>query len=183
MQECANPEMDRLIHRIRRNLWPPSMLLPLLFRGFLRSRYVLHLILFRANLRPSKPLRLKLIGYWHADSELDEGAQWPRPDDFIDESWERYEREDVARYLEHGFFYRCSMGNSHCRICGVSNGSLELTDGTYYWPEGLAHYVDAHNVRLPEEFLEHVRARQNELITALPDGSWWLTQGPSARTK
>jgi len=34
-------------------------------------------------------------------------------------------------------------------------GSWDLTDGIWVWPEGLAHYVDAHNVGLPHEFTEH----------------------------
>jgi hypothetical protein len=36
-------------------------------------------------------------------------------------------------------------------------GSQDLTDGVWVWPEGLAHYVSAHSVRLPEMFLEQAR--------------------------
>ena len=32
-------------------------------------------------------------------------------------------------------------------------GCATLTDGKYVWPEGLAHYVSAHAVRLPEDFV------------------------------
>jgi hypothetical protein len=36
----------------------------------------------------------------------------------------------------------------------VLNGCAELTDGTHLvWPEGLAHYVEEHNVRLPDEII------------------------------
>lgn len=45
-----------------------------------------------------------------------------------------------------------AAGTSFCRVCGQANGSAELTDGVrFVWPEGLAHYVEAHNVRLPAE--------------------------------
>ncbi len=37
-------------------------------------------------------------------------------------------------------------------------GSMCLTDGTYGWPQGFAHYVEAHGVRPPEEFVRHVYA-------------------------
>lgn len=39
-------------------------------------------------------------------------------------------------------------------------GSRDLTDGTFVWPEGLAHYVERHDVKLPDHFLQHVRERQ-----------------------
>jgi hypothetical protein len=50
-----------------------------------------------------------------------------------------------------------ARGLSPCRLCGQLNGSAEYTDGTYVWPEGLAHYVMEHDVRLPDEFVSHVR--------------------------
>jgi hypothetical protein len=38
-------------------------------------------------------------------------------------------------------------------------GSLEIrTDGTYAWPSDLAHYVERHHARVPEDFLQHVRS-------------------------
>ena len=42
-----------------------------------------------------------------------------------------------------------SVGYSTCRICGIKNGRDELTNGTYVWPDGLVHYVEAHGVVLP----------------------------------
>ena len=32
-----------------------------------------------------------------------------------------------------------------------------MTDGVWLWPEGLYHYVEDHNVRLPKEFISHIR--------------------------
>ena len=33
-------------------------------------------------------------------------------------------------------------------------GSREHWDGAWVWPEGLAHYVECHDVCLPEEFVQ-----------------------------
>jgi hypothetical protein len=38
-------------------------------------------------------------------------------------------------------------------------GLNDLTDGTFIWPEGFAHYLEKHAVRPPEEFVKHVLSR------------------------
>lgn len=64
-------------------------------------------------------------------------------------------------------------------------GRGELTDGVYMWPEGLAHYLEKHNVRLPQEFVEHVlkqpelQGQQSIVNSGVQDRydvdeSWWL---------
>ena len=35
-------------------------------------------------------------------------------------------------------------------------GSHDMTDGTFIWPEGFAHYLEVHAVRPPAEFVNHV---------------------------
>ncbi|TCO40938.1 hypothetical protein EV646_11629 [Kribbella antiqua] len=73
------------------------------------------------------------------------------------------ERELVTDYLPSGFLFRAFGGVSMCRFCGCANRALELTDGTWYWPDGLAHYVGEHAVRLPAEFVAHVVAEVDKL--------------------
>ena len=112
---------------------------------------------------------LILIGYWRG-----EGARgWPDPRKFIDSSWDADDRELVVDYLGRGFVVRACMGYSPCRICGRDNGSLELSDGTYAWPEGLAHYLADHEVRLPEQFVTHAMSMMEEFESAGRDESWW----------
>jgi hypothetical protein len=61
-------------------------------------------------------------------------------------------------------------------------GSGERTDGVYVWPEGLVHYLEKHNVRLPQEFVDHVLSDPE--IGEAPvkyeayeaDESWWLRE-------
>jgi hypothetical protein len=83
------------------------------------------------------------------------------------------DRDDVADHLERGFAARAYMGLSPCRLCPQTNGALELTDGTFLWPEGLSHYVRHHAVRLPDTFLQHVISVRDALEAATADESWW----------
>lgn len=96
---------------------------------------------------------LQLIGYWRTDD--DASSEYPHPSDWVDWGWDRDERSVVGGYLASGSLFRAYMGLSPCRICGRPNGAAEYTDGTYVWPEGLAHYVDEHAVRLPAEIVSH----------------------------
>lgn len=121
---------------------------------------------------------LILIGYWR--SEVGDGCaadgQWPSPTDFVDPGWDEDDRDQVADYLARGFVIRAYMGYSPCRICGRDNGSLELSDGTYVWPEGLAHYLVEHGVRPPEPFVSHVLTMIEALEAAGRDETWWRRQ-------
>ncbi len=68
------------------------------------------------------------------------------------------------------------MGPSMSRFCGEAVGSLELSDGVFIWPEGLAHYVEEHGVRLPARFVNHARCMTEQLENAEIDESWWTSQ-------
>jgi hypothetical protein len=95
-----------------------------------------------------------IIGYWHNISNPD----LPDPAWFIDDKWDRRIRRKVIAYLKNGIMTPHHwMGYSWCRFrCGKDIlGSAELTDGKYVWPEGLSHYVKHHNVRLPQEIVDH----------------------------
>jgi hypothetical protein len=112
---------------------------------------------------------LRIIGYWEGEHE----PGWPRVEDFVDVHWDADERQDVVFYLRHGMPVRFFMGMSSCRVCGMINGSEELTDGTFLWPEGLAHYVEDHGVRLPEEFVQHSQRMRDGFENAAVDLGWW----------
>ena len=119
-----------------------------------------------------------IIGYWRSESE----PHWPDPSDFVDEDWDQIERRRVAAYLSSGVVPRAAAGYSKCRICGQRNGSAEHTDGVYLWPEGLAHYVTDHAVRLPVEFVEHVMAVWNAVSSPKDiKDDWWRNIEPMDR--
>lgn len=44
-------------------------------------------------------------------------------------------------------------GWSNCRVCGRMNGSADYHRDGYTWPEGYAHYITAHGVRPPQQFI------------------------------
>jgi hypothetical protein len=114
-------------------------------------------------------MELILLGYWSSESE----QSLPNPVDMVAGRLTDEDRDDASDYLRRGFIVRAYMGQSSCRMCGASNGSLELSDGTYVWPEGLAHYVSEHNVRLPGSFLTHLRQRSLALEAAQINDTWW----------
>ena len=100
---------------------------------------------------------LVLIGYWH-----DEGyaASLPHPQCLVDPKWERDRRRRIVGYLKAGRTAIAYPGSSYCRFGCAEKGSVELTDGTWIWPEGLAHYVHMHKIRLPDEFVAHAASRR-----------------------
>ncbi len=114
-------------------------------------------------------LRPWLIGYWASD----ESPEWPSPESFVDTSWDPVDRSTVADYLRQGLMTRACMGLSPCRICGAANGSIELTDTVYVWPEGLSHYLSEHSVRPPQEFIDHVMESLIWLDEAKYETGWW----------
>lgn len=113
--------------------------------------------------------QVALIGYWHREY----APQWPNPRDFVDETWDASEREMVASYLASApILANAYRGLSDCRLCGVSNGSEEYTDGAFLWPEGLSHYVGEHSVRLPRRVIDHIR----EHVGDFEQHDWRLLQ-------
>ncbi|MDD9940869.1 MAG: hypothetical protein OXU20_07535 [Myxococcales bacterium] len=117
---------------------------------------------------------LRLIGYWRSDDE----PEWPDPKDFVDQEWDERERDIVVSHLQDGRAVWAQCGLSPCRFCGKPNGSAELSDGVYIWPEGLAHYLVEHGVRLPQEFVDHVNAQCDALEQTRVDSTWWRRVTP-----
>jgi hypothetical protein len=118
-------------------------------------------------------------------------AYWPDPHDYVDDDWDEGDRAAVVHALRNGRSVRQFRGESTCRFCGALNGARELTDGTYVWPDGLAHYLEQHSVRLPQPVEAHFltersagdvasldRTVEGETGDARQeDESWWLSLG------
>lgn len=125
------------------------------------------------TLHPDRPnCGLQAIGYWRPavlslmgirtpDRRANSVLPWPG--DFVDPQWDPDERGMVLLYVEQfGAFSQQHVrfswrGYSTCRICGARNGSVCISDGTFVWPEGFAHYIREHQVRPPPAFVEHCR--------------------------
>jgi len=140
---------------------------------------------------------LKLIGYW---KEGREDSRWLHPVCLMDPSWEVDDRAKIIVYLRSGIVIRDDLGYASCRFgSGIPDevmGNAELSDGVWVWPEGLAVYVELFNVRLPDEFVAHMRANDwaiqteadPDVLANLPvDFSLWETwcdrNRPSAKNR
>ena len=112
----------------------------------------------------------RIIGYWWSESDPD----WPDVRRFVDHDWDPAERDGLIAYLTADMWpsYRYG-GDSICRFCGEPNGSAEPTDGVFRWPEGLAHYLAEHDVRLPQVFVDHALGRSNAHDVGK---AWWMEQ-------
>jgi hypothetical protein len=123
---------------------------------------------------PDTPLRR--IGFWAAIDNPDHDSRWPDVRKFVDPAWNESDRLSAGFYLDRGMSVNAWMGCSSCRFCGTNNGCEDLTDGTYLWPEGLAHYIREHQVRLPDEFIHHMYAETARLEQLPVDDDWWVHQ-------
>lgn len=115
------------------------------------------------------------VGFWSDEAH----PEWPDPNTFVATEWDRLERARIAEYLLSATSVIEWRGFSFCRICGKQNGYRDYSDGTYFWPEGYGHYVVEHDVRPPQDFIQHAVERVRELKAAQPDFEWWLREARS----
>lgn len=120
---------------------------------------------------PSEAKTRKALGYWKLNErpedksplgdymkrQAERYASLPDPKDFIDLTWNEDERRLVASYVKGQKDLVQWRGSSSCRICGIHNGSTCKGDAAFIFPSGFAHYIEAHNVRPPKEFVDHVK--------------------------
>lgn len=101
---------------------------------------------------------LKSVGYW---SERLDDDYLIHPARLINRTWQEKDRGKIVDYLRNGLVFMSSLGWATCRFPdGPSNeemGCRDLTDGAWVWPEGLWIYVQRYGVRLPDEFVQHMR--------------------------
>jgi len=101
------------------------------------------------------------VGFWKDTKALFDLSGNPDPRELSNPAWYEGWAEPIAQYLDSGKVVESWLGCSYCRFgCkNVDMGSRDLSDGAYLWPEGLSHYVRAHGVVLPREFIRHVIRR------------------------
>ena len=97
-------------------------------------------------------------------------------------------RARIVEYLKGGRLLESYLGLAACRYPSCKHaefkhgiGSGEFTDGVWAWPEGLFHYVEAHGVVLPADFVMHAmetpvtpRTYDDDLPCAQLDLTFWL---------
>jgi len=110
-------------------------------------------------------------GYWASSPDPAKDTMykgqypWPSPcPDFHDKEIILRKLNDLEKRIESDAVnYR---GYSECRLCDLRrNGSREFVlkteGGEVHWPEGLRHYIEAHNVRPSPHFIELLHAQVN----------------------
>ena len=117
------------------------------------------------------------IGFWKDSKNKslprNEIEGRPHPCDFVDSLWCSTNAGVVAavlRYLKSAYLESYELGYSYCRFgdCAAAietpmvMGACNMTDGVYIWPEGYAHYIVAHHVRPPVQFLAHIMKEMTE---------------------
>jgi hypothetical protein len=142
---------------------------------------------------------LKAVGYWRPSEQLinyyrthgyggrrltaseiaarpeQPPSPLPSPAALVAPGWNQENLPSILAYLRAGQEWIRFRGWSYCRFeCGIAPSGLgdrDLTDGVWVWPEGLAHYVEVHAVRLPDEFIDHMRS-QGWRVPAEPITRW-----------
>jgi|GEM_PF-2353240 len=119
------------------------------------------------------------MGYWKSEFEVN----LPHPINFVDSEWNSNEKNKIIRHLNKSHFLPgVAAGYSYCRLCHKKdNGCREKSDGQFVWPEGFLHYVEEHNVKPPQEFIDH--CTNNPQIQIINwdqeiefDKKWWDEQ-------
>ena len=96
-------------------------------------------------------LLLRPVGFWTSRR----GDGLPDPRQLMSTTWEKQRRLHIASYLATAPILD-DLEPHDCLVCGARAGGRERTDGVWRFPEGLAHYVTAHGVKLPGELIEHM---------------------------
>lgn len=106
----------------------------------------------------------KKVGYWNTTQNT--YPEYPMPQDLVDDNWNDREQDEVIHYVTSSRFRssRKYRGMSACRICGCMNGSSESYDSVYTWPSGFGHYLTEHNVKPPQDFVDHVLSRGEKAL-------------------
>ncbi|MEZ6185835.1 MAG: hypothetical protein R3F62_12600 [Planctomycetota bacterium] len=119
---------------------------------------------------------VRMLGFWIVS--VDGPLAVCTPQTLVGEPYTSGERAELVRFLRGGSRYLQFRGYSWCRCaCDApvpELGSGHWRRGDWAWPEGFAHYVEAHGVRVPEE-LE--RAAFDGARLERPDSSglaWWI---------
>jgi hypothetical protein len=107
-----------------------------------------------AGVQPDVTTPLRCIGYW-LEPDREGGRPYPDPHTLVNPGWIKpSQRLILLGYLRSAPVPWVQMGYSPCRFHCGNVGSAEHWDGAWLWPEGLAHYVEVHDVALPAEFVE-----------------------------
>lgn len=106
--------------------------------------------------------KLQRIGYWNSANE--EEYIWPQ--EITSKEIPPY-KNNLVGYIKQGVPCIEWRGWSTCRICKEHLGTYCLTDGIWIWPEKLDHYIEKHNIILPDEFIQFAKNNNWKILKAV----------------
>ena len=138
-------------------------------------------------LRPVVRFREFPLGTIHDPSMTGHLSDHPCPD-----------QDKMLVYLRSGSIFSIPMGGAVDSLDRANranpmidgrfvSGLTEMTDGEWYWPAALIHYVETYNLTLPTEFVEHAahhgwRVKKEALCPARYEFSYFDHQTTEAST-
>ena len=69
------------------------------------------------------------------------------------------------RQIEKRASSLASFGASWCRVCGVTNGSLEYSMDGWTWPQGYGHYIESHSIEMDPAFRDWLNQQPHQVVT------------------
>jgi hypothetical protein len=111
-----------------------------------------------STVRRLNRIMLQAIGFWRGPDD----RSLVHPKCLVDANWQSENRGNIVQYLRSASPSCAYLGYSWCRFeCGIADhelGDSDLTDDVWCWPSGLAHYVEQHQIKLPDEFVAHAES-------------------------
>ena len=96
------------------------------------------------------------VGFWFLDS-IQSTHNYPKPEGMLEPMASKKRFLLNLKAIQEKTADVCFYKGSHkCLLCGCTNGSREFHYNGFVWPEGLAHYVEKHDVKLPKLFVDMV---------------------------
>lgn len=101
------------------------------------------------------------FGFFNEPSEEQNAYFLPNIEDFQSKK-KANDIDKVITYLRNSpNILRSFSIPTNCMFCDKYHGDPNsyYYDGVWLWPEWLIHYVECHDVILPEEFLAHIKSK------------------------
>jgi len=105
------------------------------------------------------------FGFWQTEPEND--PMLPVVKDFIDPSWNPDDKDRIIAYLTNApIVVAAATDSEDCLLCSSDQlTSCFQSDGSWLWPEDLAHYVACHGVVLPNRLVFPIRLYHDCLLS------------------
>ena len=105
----------------------------------------------------------RFLSYYYGQKH----EQYPLFSILVDNDWQPDDKSRISEYLSEGNTIRHFGCRPYsCHICRrkLPNAGFCKTDGHWVWTGYLHHYVEYHNVRIPDAMVSHIRNNDYEMV-------------------